>query len=444
MKTIITLIYIVNILFFSNATFSKWEIVKSSNDIFFWGLKCLDENNCFVAGDGNNQNEYIERTSDGGLTWSQFYSDTLYMNNFPKILYGLSFPNNNLCFVTVDSGVVYKTTNLGVTWDTIYFAKNTIQTIYANNENFILREEYIYGGVKNKLFYSIDGGNNWNILQLPKEFDNYIYTRISVFGEYSVFFSLLNEDGEYVFIKTTDNGNNWEALPGFSNFGIKFYNKDVGIARIKCYETPSQFTLKITKDGGNNWALISDTSLYNKDIRSFSFFDENNIIVYFESLEFIKTTDGGLTWQKIDTTKFPLNIEKKQNSITSELVYVSNRCFYFLLNTYDNVSSTPYNIIKYTADPESVIEFDLQNEISFFPNPIKAGDNLKFKKFPLNEEYYNIKLHNSIGNIVFENKVNLSEMNEGIKIPNDISTGLYFITISGNGFMKTGKIIVND
>jgi len=418
--------------------------VKSSKDIFFWNLECVDENNCYIAGDGNNQNEYIEHTTDGGLTWSQIYSDTLYMSHHPKMLYGLNFPNNNFCFVTVDSGVVYKTTNLGVNWDTLNFAKNTIQTIYSNNENFILREEYIYGGVKNKFFYSIDGGNNWNILQIPKEFDNYIYTRISVFGEYSVFFSLLNEDGEYVFIKTTDSGNNWEVLPGFDNIGIKFYNKDVGIARIKCFETPSQFALKITKDGGKNWTLITDSLLYNKDIRSFSFFDENNIIVYFESLEFIKTTDGGLTWQRIDTSKFPINIENKQNSITSELVYISKKYFYFILTTYNNISSTPNNIIKYTEDPESVIEFDLQNEIFFFPNPIKAGSILKVKNFIINGDAYNIKLYNTIGNIVLDNKLNFSQITEGIQIPNDISTGLYFITISGNGFMKTGKIIVND
>lgn len=439
MKIIILFFVLLNYI-----SFSKWEIIKNSNDIFFWNLSCPDKNNCFIAGDANNQNEYIEHTSDGGLTWSQIYSDTLYMSHHPKMLYGLNFPNNNICFVTVDSGVVYKTTNLGVNWDTLNFAKNTIQTIYSNNENFILREEYIYGGIKNKLFYSIDTGNTWNKLEFPKEFDNYIYTRISVFGEYSVFFSLLSEDGEYVFIKTTDSGTNWEVLTGFENIGVKFYNSNLGIARIKCNEVPYQNALKITKDGGKNWTLISDSLLYNKDIRSFSFFDENNIIVYWNSLEFVKTTDCGLTWQKIDTCQFPLNIKESLRTITSELVFTNKNCFYFIVNTYNNSNGNSYNIIKYTKNPESIIEFDFQNNISFFPNPLKAGSILKVKNFIITGDSYSIKLYNSICNVVYENKLITSEILEGIQIPNNISNGLYFLTISGNGFVKTGKIIISD
>ncbi len=383
MKIIILFFVLLNYI-----SFSKWEIIKNSNDIFFWNLSCPDKNNCFIAGDANNQNEYIEHTSDGGLTWSQIYSDTLYMSHHPKMLYGLNFPNNNICFVTVDSGVVYKTTNLGVNWDTLNFAKNTIQTIYSNNENFILREEYIYGGIKNKLFYSIDTGNTWNKLEFPKEFDNYIYTRISVFGEYSVFFSLLSEDGEYVFIKTTDSGTNWEVLTGFENIGVKFYNSNLGIARIKCNEVPYQNALKITKDGGKNWRR---SFLYENDVKTEFYCG----IMNGPSTAFIFTTEG--------------------------FVY------------------------KLKPDANPVEEFFTQgNEISFYPNPLKAGSILKVKNFIINGDVYNIKLYNTIGNVVYENKLSTSEISEGINIPNDISSGLYFLTISGNGFVKTGKIIISD
>jgi len=102
-------------------------------------------------------------------------------------------------------------------------------------------------------------------------------------------------------------------------------------------------------------------------------------------------------------------------------------------------------VYKLKPDANPVEEFFTQgNEISFFPNPLKAGSILKVKNFIINGDAYIIKLHNSIGNVVYENKINLSKINEGIQIPYDISTGLYFITISGNGFVKTGKIIVSD
>jgi hypothetical protein len=49
---------------------------------------------------------------------------------------------------------------------------------------------------KKKLFYSIDM-ELLDKLEFPKEFDKYIYTRISIFENFRFLFSF-EEDGEYV------------------------------------------------------------------------------------------------------------------------------------------------------------------------------------------------------------------------------------------------------
>ncbi len=438
------LLTITFILLFSNRVFSKWEIVKVSQDIHYSKIACPGENNSIMIGSDVMNNEFIDRTTDGGLTWTRVFSDTLSKNNIPKELYFISYPDTNLCYVTSDSGIVYKSTNNGNTWEVIQFEKLTNQYISAFNEKYLVKEELYFNSAKGIFYWSNDSGKNWNLFNIPPEYNSYMFNSFSIFAENSIIFSLISEDGDIIFLKTTDNGENWIKFQAFEHSSIQFVNNEIGFAKINTSDNPYLYTLTKTNDGGNTWNILTDSLLFGKRNIRYFFSDENNGIVYCNILYFIITKDGGSTWEKVPISDLPFSKIEIDNSLIYDLSFVNSSCFYSIIVTYSQNTGRNYNIVKYTKDPESVIEFDLQNEISFFPNPIKAGDNLKFKNVPLNEEFYNIKLFNFIGNVVYDNKINLSEINEGLYIPKDISDGLYFITISGNNFIKTGKIIVND
>ena len=84
--------------------------------------------------------------------------------------------NENIWYVAVGSGGVWKTTNSGTTWKPIFDKQNVYSigcvTIDPNNPNIIWvgTGENIGGrhsGFGDGIYKSIDGGENWNNVGLP-------------------------------------------------------------------------------------------------------------------------------------------------------------------------------------------------------------------------------------------------------------------------------------
>jgi photosystem II stability/assembly factor-like uncharacterized protein len=113
-------------------------------------------------------------------------------------------------------------------------------------------------------------------------------------------------------IKTTDGGENWiEQDCGYSPFalhidltGVSFIDVNNGMMLGRIYWSVEfhHFQILKTTNGGSNWLMVY-TSLDASDISSIEMIDENHAFAY-GAAGYLKTTDGGLTWDQKQTPEF--------------------------------------------------------------------------------------------------------------------------------------------
>lgn len=226
----------------------------------------------------------VYRSKDGGETWEHLglteqrvISKIIVAPNDPNVIYvaamGLPFERNN-------QRGVYKSTNGGLNWQQILFVSdeagvidmvmnpNDPNVLYASSWNRIRNnQESVVEGTDAKVWKTTDGGNNWVALEggLPvNEVVSRINLAISASNPNIVYAAYVSpyEYNIYNIYKTTDNGNNWQALPlddiqGAPN-GQGWYYSRIYIDPLNA-NTIYLLGLFLNKstDGGNTWAVSS-------------------------------------------------------------------------------------------------------------------------------------------------------------------------------------------
>jgi len=196
-------------------------------------------------------------------------------------------------FAPTSAGIVIRSTDEGVTWDSIYAAPNvTLRAVSAGSiTNAIIGGNTYSGGV---LYYTKDGGDTWTE---GGESSNYIYsiTHISADSAYAV-------GAKGLILLTTDGGEHWTQVsddnPGFS--GIYFSSPSVGYA-ISLTDFNVLNVYKTT-DAGENWNIsYVDSSFAPSYAFLNSTFFIDDMTGFIAGSKFIKTTDGGATWNEMNT-----------------------------------------------------------------------------------------------------------------------------------------------
>ena len=198
------------------------------------------------------------KTTNGGDNW-------IILQNGPS---GTGFSFFSMFFLNTNTGwiggqgideILLKTTNGGVSFDSIYYGQGRLQDFYFRNEN-----EGLYCGAVGAFKKTTDGGYNWFSVNIPVGSYLYNFRNFSFIDYYTGWTVTYSRK---VF-KTTDFGDNWDSIShipesppnGNTLHHIFFSSLYTG------WCVGSQDLILITTNSGYNWTKqtgnIGGISLY--------------------------------------------------------------------------------------------------------------------------------------------------------------------------------------
>lgn len=129
------------------------------NNCFNHGMYFFDQNNGFIGGSGCFQGELIERLTNGAWSSSTMNSSTW---NAQNMIVDIDFYNTQLGLAASSGGNVFRTTNGGQSWDSIFVNSNMIPLTSV----LMINDTLAYAGYKSLsvgfgLYISTDGGLTW-------------------------------------------------------------------------------------------------------------------------------------------------------------------------------------------------------------------------------------------------------------------------------------------
>ena len=222
----------------------SWTEIYNFNNPFIkiYDIQFIDESNGWAIA-WDNQNSYILRTSDGGVSWDiqQFQGNKFHRFSFTDL--------NNGWVLDISEPKIYKTSNSGNSWtDIIVGSGNYYDLHFINNQ-----VGFVAG---TGCFKTIDGGSTWTQVR-----DNTSYT-IAVHFINEMVGCILDDMGVW---HTNNGGQYWELVFEISNTDyslafMEFYDDNYGIITAYNLDTVygSPLILFKTYNGGMNW--INETS----------------------------------------------------------------------------------------------------------------------------------------------------------------------------------------
>lgn len=239
---------------------NDWRVLtapyaRNINDVFVFSP------NEFLIVGGNETNDSIQslfKTTDGGLTWNLSIDLP-----FLPWLKSVFFVNPALGFAAGYSGSVLKTNDGGNSWDTIFLTGNMAERHF--HSVFFLDDQtgFLAGGNPTldsiqTILKTTDGGHNWTIqLDNPGPWLKEIFLVNQATG------FAVGEKG--TILKTADGGITWTPANVPSSVSqrdfnsVSFFDSNTGVVVGGRLQNDSIQTILRTTDGGNSWAIISDS-----------------------------------------------------------------------------------------------------------------------------------------------------------------------------------------
>jgi photosystem II stability/assembly factor-like uncharacterized protein len=347
------------------------------------------------------------RSTNGGTSWTTVsdwsnYSATNYVhadNHDLKFM-----PGSSTIIFSANDGGLFKSTNQGNTWtdlsggidikqyyritcsaltpylmfagaqdngtDKITGLNTAEQVMGADGEDCLIDytdDNIVFASSQGGNFYkSTDGGNSFYGINIGSGGD-WTTPIIMDANNHNIMYS-----GYQSIYKSTDNGENWNVLPG-SFDGTDFYSLEISNSNSQVIYAATFGNIYRTTNGGNTWtnitgslpvggAAISGIAINGSDPNiawvTFSGF--------YSGQKVYMTVNGGSSWTNISGTlpNIPVNCVEYQNG-SNDIVYIGTDLGMFYMD------ATMNDWVSYNTDLPNVIINDL--EITYAISKIRAG-----------------------------------------------------------------------
>ncbi len=233
---------------------SDWQVIKeptqpligSLDNVFF----LTPNEGWIVGGTGTVQPVVILHTVDAGQTWDVLFSLPAGADTTFNAVY---FLDSNTGWVVGDDGLIWKTTDGGVSWvdQSPGFTTSHLQFISPVDGNIV----YVSGD-DGALMKSTDGGSSWVDQTIPASASD--LDRIHAFNADTAF-AMSNSNDGYIF-STTDGGTTWNTINApFPGPGISTRQYDcVGLPNGTAYIAGYHGTVFKTTDFGVSWTNVAN------------------------------------------------------------------------------------------------------------------------------------------------------------------------------------------
>ncbi|RPI18701.1 MAG: T9SS C-terminal target domain-containing protein [Ignavibacteriae bacterium] len=281
----IAFIIIISITAYSQQTSWFWQNPLPQGNVLN-SVSMPTLNDIYIAG----QSATILISHDAGVSWIV----KNYINGIDSVgFYKIKFINNTTGYVCGDFGYIMKTTSAGETW-----VKLTSNTILHLNNISILNDSVIFIGGTNVVLKTTNSGQSWNNVYTNINGCTLAYINsIQFINETTGFLagtctSSPGYPSNSVVLKTTNSGNNWNAILGYYNSIYPYFlNDQTGYASVKIGLGP-YVKFARTTNSGTNWQL--DSMFYHGDI----YFKDVNT-GWLNANGIYKTTNAGYSWNTI-------------------------------------------------------------------------------------------------------------------------------------------------
>ncbi len=338
------------------------------------------------------------RSFDSGLTWDSI--NTLE----GKQLLSMHFFNASSGLLSGFDGI-YKTTDGGVSWDTVY-------------------------SLANRGFYALEVNN----ISFIDEQTGYA----SLFGLYQ-----LSHDPprENLVLKTSDGGVTWDSIAAFDNsiYSVEFFNENIGYI-----SEPSK--VYKTSDGGITWVeVVSNLGLYDNVMNDIQLINEEVAVLVGHPLSvpvsgsddgfsILKTINGGASWDIIDTIGLPLRSVHFVNDSVGfvsgwrDLIMKTNSCGGPIGDDY------PWPI------PNSTYSLEKEFDLLLYPNPTNDYLNIYFYHPAMKGEAH-FSLQEASGKIVKQFSSGMGDVTHLWQV-DDLAAGVYWLTCRVGDSVLTREVVI--
>ena len=348
----------------------------------FLGIRCIDTLNCIAFGHIAFVNPINRITTDGGISWfTNLYDsvitiekepgnyDVIYM---PSKMFDLSYPNENFCIATCDSGYYWLSNNIFNDWRK--YKINTHRLLYSVD---FFDDKYGITASDEAVYITRDGCMTWDSLNIDVYLPDSLLPFIVMDEEFvdNQTFFLLCYDKKYgrFVIKSSDMGKNFRIIfrAPMSVDRIYFINKYIGFlcGGPKVNTNVRKDLIYKTTDGGETWRSVLYTIVSPKwGIINVRFCDELNGIAFGGYNKLWRTSDGGETWN-LDTTF--LNVQNY--ALLTDIAYPARNVVF--------ACSDNWSIFKYEENSTGILEpitVSESEDMWISPNPVKEDFNISF------------------------------------------------------------------